>query len=158
MGPQGPEGPQGEPGPAGSDGLRFKFVRGGGEWTNTPGTDLLSSSLFSISADLPTSGVAYVIASGTCTAPTGSAIRLGLAANENMFPLSSEYAHVQPTTATGQVSFSVVGISPIVEAANRTFYLNSYMESAPDGAPEGEAQTYTCSGTLTLFFGESELP
>lgn len=153
MGPQGPEGPEG---PAGGSGLGFKQIRGGDTWENVPGNDRQATSLVGFDTELPSAGVAYVVATGSCMAPAGTSLRFGLDRNAGNFPLSSEFAHVEPST-TGPATFTVARTFTIDGAGPRSFHLNTYMSSGPSDAP-GEVQTYSCGATLTLFFAPTELP
>jgi hypothetical protein len=156
QGPQGPEGPEGQQGPQGErgqdgDGLRFKQVSDFGSWDNLPNNSLLASSLLSLSTEMPASGMAYVIATGSCVAPEGT--RLRFAVDQTPDRVASGYTEVEPATG-GAVAFSVARVFNVPEAGPSDFYLNTFMSSGPSGEP----QRYSCSATIALFYSATELP
>ena len=150
MGPMGLQGPQGEPGAPGRDGGGVTYVYGSGSWLGWPGNDMLASSVMEGSATFPGEGTAVVIATGTCKAAPGQALRFNVARSAGSFSLSGGFAQVDASQHDGRASFSVMRSFPITEAGEAWFHVNTYM-AGPQLNSE-EPVEYSCTGSMSIMF------
>jgi len=153
MGPMGPAGPQGPAGPAGRDGIGFKHVVATGKvWSGFPGYwDM--RDLYTVSADFPSAGTAYVQVVGTCFGPANASHQFSLSTQQDSFDWAGANSHVR-LDAAGQGSLSVAHAFPVAAAGPQTFHVVTYMSEGPAGGP---FQT-TCHTTATVFFAVTNLP
>ena len=159
QGPMGPQGPQGPAGPAGPAGVGFKHVQAWQRtWSGSPADFEASSTLFSVDANFPSAGFAYVLAVGNCFGPAGSTVRFSLGPTLNSFDFSgvttSAYLGIVRggDNPQGQGTFSIARQFRVDGAGPRAFHVNSYMVYPTEGE-----QSFQCNGTTTVLFTENAL-
>jgi hypothetical protein len=164
-GAPGVQGPAGPAGPAGRDGIGFTQVEQRMKvWTGAGGDYQDSGMLFEVPASIPSAGSAYVLAVGSCFGAVGATVRLSVGDAPRTFDFtgistSATMAQINSVaTSGGQGSFSLGRVFEFSGAATPTFYVNGYMQYPTGYDAQDNPRTFTCNGSVTVFFTPRTIP